>query len=204
MTKNGLVVAAFDFDGTITYRDSLFPFLMATYGRWCTLSGLGYLTPYLATDYLRGVGRQEMKERVLSHFLAGRTYEQVRKEGGNFAQCVLPGLVRPEALSRIRWHQRRGDRCVLISASIQPYIEPWAIDQGFDDILCSQVDVNHDGKLTGKLKGNNCRAEEKVRRLIACVGNKTQYTLYAYGDSRGDRELLALADHPYYREMPDE
>jgi len=204
MSTSKPIIAAFDFDGTITYRDSLFPFLMATFGRWRTLCGLSVLAPFILMDWVRGKSRQVMKERVLRHFVRGLPYEQMHREGSNFAKCIISSLIRPQALQRIRWHKSHGHRCILISASINLYVEPWGKETGFDDVLCSQVAVDEQGHLTGKLLGANCRAYEKVRRLEELIGDVSQYELYAYGDSKGDKELLDIADHAYYREMPSD
>lgn len=202
MDANKPVVAAFDFDGTITYRDSLLPFLMATFGRLKTLCGLALLAPLLLIDWLRGKSRQVMKERVLHYFVRGKSYEEMHREGSNFAKCIVINHIKPEALQRIRWHKSQGHRCILISASINLYIEPWGKETGFDDVLCSQVAVDRHGCLTGNLVGANCRAYEKVRRLEELIGDTSQFELFAYGDSKGDKELLEIADHAFYREMP--
>jgi HAD superfamily hydrolase (TIGR01490 family) len=114
----------------------------------------------------------------------------------------LPGLLREEALQRLAWHRRQGHRCVVISASLGVYVQPWALQAGFDEVIASRLETTADGCVTGKLAQGNCYGAEKVRRLEALLGDRAGYTLYAYGDSRGDRELLSLADHAYYRRMP--
>jgi phosphoserine phosphatase len=42
----------------------------------------------------------------------------------------------------------------------------------------------------------NCYGQEKVNRLLEVEPDRKNYYLYAYGDSRGDREMLAFADFP--------
>jgi len=87
---------------------------------------------------------------------------------------------------------------VLASASLELLLEPWARAAGVDDVLATRLEVR-DGRLTGRLAGPNCYGPEKVARLEALVGDLAGVELYAYGDSRGDRELLAAAQHPVYR-----
>jgi phosphatidylglycerophosphatase C len=142
------------------------------------------------------------KERVLMHCLSGMKVGELREQGERFAKLALPGLLRPEALARLAWHKASGHRCVAISASLDLYVHPWAVSAGFDDVIATHLEA-HDGCVTGKLLDGNCYGPEKVKRLAALLGDKSGYTLYAYGDSRGDRELLACADHAYYREMPN-
>jgi HAD superfamily phosphoserine phosphatase-like hydrolase len=91
---------------------------------------------------------------------------------------------------------------VVISASLDIYVRPWAIKAGFADVIATHLETREDGRVTGKLSGANCFGAEKVRRLEALLGPRSGYTLYAYGDSRGDKELLLSADYPYYRKIP--
>lgn len=195
-------IAAFDFDGTLTYHDSLLPFLQHSHGKWQTAYKLLALSPLLAYDVIRGADRQTMKERILTSFFKGYSVEEMMQRGKAFAEQELGKHVRPEGLKRLRWHQNQGHRCILISASIDIYLDPWAKSVGFNDIITSQMEFDSLGNATGRLVGKNCRRQEKVRRLEELVGPK-DYVLYAYGDSTGDKELLALADHPFMKEMPD-
>jgi len=101
-------------------------------------------------------------------------------------------------MDRLQWHLEQGHRCIIVSASIDIYLEPWAESFGVHDVICSRL-ASPNGFVTGKLMGANCWGPEKVRRLEEEFGNLEDYNLFAYGDSRGDRELLAAADHPFYR-----
>ncbi len=197
-------VAAFDFDGTISYRDTLVPFLVSVFGWARTLGGLAIVGPGLVLDYLRWRSRGQMKERLLTHFFSGLDISELRRKGSAFAADGLIYRLRPLAVKRIQWHQMQGHYCVLISASIEAYIEPWGKSMGFDDVLCTKLQTTPDGVITGHMEGGNCRGAEKTRRLKELIGDPKNATIYAYGDSAGDRELLAMADHAYYREMPDD
>lgn len=196
------IVAAFDFDGTITYRDSLLPFLFFRSGLIQTAWGLGLVAPFIALDVARGTDRQVMKERVLTRFFKGVPLDVLRRDAERFSKEQLPKQVRPEALERLRWHQDQGHRCILVSASVDLYLEPWAHAAGFHDVLSSRLAVDSEGRATGLLTGANCRGAEKVKRLEELLGPKSGYLLYAYGDSKGDKELLDLADHAYMKEWP--
>jgi phosphatidylglycerophosphatase C len=92
---------------------------------------------------------------------------------------------------------------VLASASLDLLVEPWARTAGVDDVLATRLQVR-DGRLTGLIAGRNCYGREKVARLRALLGDLAGVDLYAYGDSRGDRELLAAAQHPAYRPFHDD
>jgi len=201
---NKPVVAAFDFDGTLTYRDTLFPFLLHAAGATAFARQLFALTPTLAGYGLGMIRNDIAKQRVLARFFAGTALDVIRDRAVKFAEHQLPELIRPEAIHRFDWHRRQGHRCIVVSASLDLYVRPWALKMGFDDAIASHLETREDGRVTGNLSGGNCFGIEKVRRLEALLGPRNGYTLYAYGDSRGDKELLSSADYAYYRRMPGE
>lgn len=195
------VVAAFDFDGTLTRRDTFMAFLLHTAGPLQFSRHLTALLPTLAA-YGAGLLRNDVaKERVLTRFLTGMPLNQLQQQGEQFATRKLPRLLRPEAMARLDWHQTQGHRCLVVSASLELYLTPWAKQRGALDVIGSRLEVAEDGSVTGKLQGANCHGEEKVRRLQQLLGPRDTYTLYAYGDSPGDRPLLAYADRGFYRTM---
>ncbi|MBI3481020.1 MAG: HAD family hydrolase [Nitrosomonadales bacterium] len=200
---NKPVVAAFDFDGTLTRRDTLLPFLLHTLGAWAVARDALLLSPTLAGYALGLIDNGIAKERVLIRCLGGMRMADLQQLGERFAADVLPALLRDEAMQRLSWHKQQGHRCVVISASLELYVRPWALKAGFDDVAATHLEIRGDGYITGKLSGANCFGSEKVRRLEALCGGTGAYTLYAYGDSRGDKELLSAADHAYYRKIPD-
>lgn len=194
------IVAAFDFDGTITTRDSLLPFLLYASGKWKTFSKLLFLSPALLGYSLNLLSRQEAKERTLKNFFSGKPLKELQATAKAFAHSeTLKRLIKKSALERLQWHKNQHHRCILVSASIDLYLEPWTQLMGFDDLLCSNVEIINDQTISGRLSGLNCRGEEKIRRLETLLGPKDSYILYAYGDSSGDKELLQLADYPFYR-----
>lgn len=191
------VVAAFDFDGTITDGDSTTAFCRSEL-RSRLLPAVLRAVPVLAGYPLGLVARRHLKEAILTPLLGGREEAEVRARAAAWAARSLPGMVRPAALERLRWHRSQGHRVVLVSASLDFLLEHWARSAGVDDVLATRLEVR-EGRLTGRLAGCNCYGPEKVARLEALVGDLAGIELYAYGDSRGDRELLAAAQHPTYR-----
>jgi phosphatidylglycerophosphatase C len=195
------IVAAFDFDGTLTRCDSLLPFLHFSSGFGKFTGYLLQLAPTLVQFLFGKIGNQAAKEAVLARFFAGAEESKITELGARFAHQKLPSLLRQKAMARLRWHQKQGHYCALVSASLDVYLNPWGREMGFDAIICSQLEFNSENRITGRLVDANCYGVEKVRRLRQLVGNPS--VLYVYGDSRGDHELLKIADHAYYRYMPD-
>lgn len=193
------VIAAFDFDNTLTDRDSLLPFLFFLEGSLKTYKKLFFLLPSFVS-YLAGcISRQEAKEAILTAFFKGKNLQQLEKEAAVYAEQQLDFFLRPEAMKKLDWHQKQGHTCVIVSASIDLYLKPWADRHGIEHVISSQLALDEKGLITGKLEGKNCWGKEKVKRLTQAFGKKSRFQLYAYGDSRGDQELLGLADHPFYR-----
>lgn len=194
-------VAAFDFDGTLTRRDTIVPFLCSVSGCRALARGLPQALPVVALRALGALGATPAKERLFGIYLAGRPLPHVRRLATAFARERLPALLRPAALSRLAWHRSRGHRCLVVTASPDLYIAPWARAQGLE-LIASRLAVSAGGLLTGAHDGPVCEGREKASRLRAAIGERVG-PIYAYGDSAGDREMLALADHAYFRRMPD-
>ncbi len=195
--KEQKVVAAFDFDVTITTKDTFVPFLTRAFGRERVRLAFLRLAPEAARVLVGLSDRDRFKGRLVRALFAGDSVARLRETGREHAREII-NWVRPEARQRIEWHKRRGDRLVMVSASLDLYLDPVADALGFDDLLCTSPSVNYmvfDGGLVGK----NCRGPEKVSRLTNLLGNLSEYELHAYGDSEGDREMLAVANHAYLR-----
>lgn len=193
-------IAVFDFDKTITTCDSLLPFLFYAAGPIKTTAKLAVLSPYFIGFTLGLLPRQKTKEKTIASFFQGMPINSLQQLGESFASQQLDRWVKSEAIERLQWHQTQGHRCILVSASLDIYLTPWAMRYGFTDVLTSSLETNADGLITGNLQGLNCWGPEKARRLQALIEREPkQYKLYVYGDSLGDKDILAMADYPFYR-----
>ncbi len=198
-------VAAFDFDGTLTTGDSLGPYLLHGLGPAGFAAVLARQALPLAAYVLGLRSNEYAKTRLLRAALAGRRLDEVQRWSQHLLAHWLPQHTRADALQRLRAHQARGDVCLLVSASPDVYLQDVAQHWGFDALLCTRLAQDH-SRLSGELIGNNCHGPEKVRRLLswreAKLGAQAPWTLHAYGDSSGDKDMLALADYPYLRGQP--
>jgi phosphatidylglycerophosphatase C len=189
------VLAAFDFDKTVSTRDNVVPFLRAAVGAPRLLWALVRTTPRLVAAALNDRRRDAAKAALVRRTLTGYDTARLADVAARFADDVVERHLRVDVVQRIEWHRRQGHELVLVSASLATYLDLIAKKLGFDAVLATDVAVGDDGRLTGELVGPNVRGAEKVRRLDAWLGDRPAF-VWAYGDSSGDRELLARADQP--------
>jgi phosphatidylglycerophosphatase C len=191
-------VAAFDFDGTLARGDSLIPFLTRVCGRRAVARALAWHGPAIALA-LAGRGSRDLaKERFVSGLLRGRSAAEVATAGSAFASHLVARRLRPDMAARVAWHRGEGHQLVLVSASLTVYLAPVAEALGFDAVLATRLEVDDAGLLTGRLLGANVRGPEKAARLAAWLGDDAHdVELWAYGDSSGDHDLLALASSAF-------
>jgi phosphatidylglycerophosphatase C len=194
-------VAAFDVDGTLTWTDSFVLFL-----RFVT-SPLGYgvrmarAVPGLVPYGLGLAGRDRAKAAVVAAFLRGMPHGAYLDNCAAFAERAYPQIARADGLARLAAHAGVGQAPVFVSASLADYLKPWADKLGVAQVLATELEVRG-GVLTGRLAGPNCWGPQKAARLAAAFPGVP--VAAAYGDSRGDRELLELADGPDFRSFVDE
>lgn len=189
-------VAAFDFDGTLTRRDTLMGFLWAASDARGRARGLLASPPALLAYEARAVDNHRAKTWLVRAWLRGAEVEAVRAASDRYAETISR-LERPEALRRLAWHRALGDRVVVVTASFEVSVRAWVRRRGLRDVrvIGSRL-AAEGGRLTGALDGRSCAGAEKVRRLEPHLLGAE---LWAYGDSRGDTELLARADRAFYR-----
>jgi len=189
------VVAAFDVDGTLTTGDCVTPFLRRAAGRrlWTTL--LRHPLALGAAAARRD--RDRLKELACSA-LRGIESTEIEHLGEAFAREVGAGRLRDDTVARLRRHRELGHTVIFASASLDPYLVPRGRSLGVDAVVCTVLERGRDGRLTGRLVGANCRGAEKARRVRGWLREHdlADAELWAYGDSSGDDELLALADRP--------
>ncbi|MDP1539071.1 MAG: HAD-IB family hydrolase [Moraxellaceae bacterium] len=190
-------VVAFDFDGTLTYGESFFRFLWFVTPAWRFVLGALKSLPVLCRYALKMTSNAQAKEQVVACFLAGQSAQVVQSKADAFAHDVIPRTLRPQAVARLHGHLKQGHVCALVSATLAIYLRPWAHHMGFDTVLATELEVDANGRYTGKLATPNCYGPEKAVRLREHY--KIERILAAYGDTRGDREMLALAEQAHFR-----
>jgi phosphatidylglycerophosphatase C len=190
-------LVAFDFDGTITVKDSYTAFLKWRVGpvRYL-LGGLKLLPGLLA--YLVHRDRGRIKAEATAEFLKGVSKEDLEAEARTFAEICGPKLFRPDALAAWRRWRAEGATLVIVSASPDVVVAPFAEKLGADRLIATQIAYDDDDRLIGTFATPNCRGPEKIVRLKEVFGPDLKLKA-AYGDTSGDREMLAMAEIRGYR-----
>ena len=187
-------IYAFDFDGTITTKDTLIEFIR--YAKGSMALGLGFMR-YAHLLVLMIIGlypNYKAKQKVFAHFFKDTTLDDFNALCKAFA-ASSSHLLRPNAIEAINHAIKEGSEVLIVSASIDNWVQPFFPQV---KVVGTQIEVI-DGKLTGRFLSKNCYGQEKVNRILSLYPNRQDYHLTAYGDSRGDKEMLAFADESYFK-----
>ncbi len=190
-------LAIFDFDGTITYRDGFIPFMFFTHGVIRTVFKSFLLSPVLFLYVIKVLPNWKAKEIVFASFYKQWPEVRFNQRAAEYARKHLSLIVKASARERLQWHQEKGHKIVIVSASFENYLGVWCQKEGFD-CIATKIEIQ-DQKLTGRFASANCYGEEKVRRIKEKYNLNDFEYIYAYGDSRGDLPLKALANEFQYK-----
>ena len=185
-------VSAFDFDGTLTTKDTFLEFIKHTHGKVRFWSGFLLLSPVMALFKAGLIPNHRAKQMAFSFFFKGWKIEKFNGFCESFSAKIDAILCQPTNIL-LKEHIIEGNHIVIISASLENWIRPWAEKQGIRQIAGTKIEVIA-GSITGRFASKNCYGAEKVNRLLEIYPEREKYTLFACGDSRGDRELLNFAD----------
>ena len=190
-------IVAFDFDGTLTTHDSFTAFLRWKAEPFPYWLGLAALLPHiLAYGVNRDRGR--LKAAAAARFLGGLPSERLTADAESFAMERAQAMLRPDAVQAWRNWRAQGALMVIVTASPEPIVRPFARALGADLLIGTRLEVDEAGRVTGRFAGPNCRGPEKVVRLKQAFGEDVTLAA-AYGDTSGDREMLRIADVKGYR-----
>ncbi|HEY9162258.1 MAG TPA: HAD-IB family hydrolase [Desulfomonilia bacterium] len=188
-------LALFDFDGTISTRDTTWDFIFRACGKGRALGGIIRLVPISIAYSFKRIQHHDAKQAVIRHFFGDWEKEAFVEEARHYASEVVPTIIRPEALNRIKWHKSQGHTVAVVTGSLEILLSDWCTGLGLD-LIATGLDL--ESAQIG-LSTRNCFKEEKARRIREKYALESFECIHAYGDSSGDREMLALADIRYYK-----
>lgn len=187
----------FDFDGTLTNKDSFINFLIFSEGWPRCMAGLICLAPTIVAYALKIITNEKAKQTVFRWFFKGRKYDVLQEKAASYAKEGIPSILRKSEEQKLMWHKKEGHDIVLVSASFEVYLGEWC--KSIDiDCIGTKIEVK-DGYVSGAFLTRNCYGPEKVKRIREKYNPQEYNLIYAYGDTRGDREMLELAHEKYYK-----
>lgn len=193
--KKAIQLVVFDFDGTITLCDTFIEFAKKAIGKSRLFKTIIYCSPWLAAWKLGIIAGGSAKQKLFAAIYRGRSYDWLVKQGEKFAG-IIESFTRQEILQALHDYTTKGCQVFILSASMPEWIRPWASRHGIlaDHVIGTECEVDDNGIITGEFATPNCYGAEKVRRLTDVVGDLSSYYITAYGDSKGDFDLFAIAD----------
>lgn len=188
-------IAFFDFDGTLTRHDSFIQFALFAKGRYGLIKAMIKSLPELLKWKLGIISNSEAKEALFGSLFRGMKMDVFQEYGKKFASYI-EGDLRVGMIQKLKYHQHQGDKVIIVSASIGDWIRPWATDNGIDEVLATEAEVDDDNILTGKFRTRNCHGQEKANRIKQLFPDIDHHETWAYGDSSGDDAMLSIVTHP--------
>ena len=190
-------IAVFDFDGTLTRKDSLLVFIRYTRGSFRFITGFIFLSPWLLAMKAGLISNQKGKEIVLQYFFGGMPQPFFDDWCRKFAETQIPALIRPGALEEIQRLRQENVAVVVVSASPENWLQHWTRPNGL--LLIGTLLQVSDGRMTGRIEGKNCHGTEKVRRIREKYPAEHTEIIAAYGDTKGDLPMLEMAQKRHWK-----
>lgn len=185
----------FDFDGTITNKDTLFDFFSFSFPDAYKSAFIKFVPLFLAAKF-KIAKAEAVKRKFITHFLKGKSLEELE----NLAQVYFENrknvILRPKAIEYIKDLAKEENK-YIVTASLDIWVSPFAKYLGVR-LISTQADFTH-GIFNGNFKTPNCNYKEKVVRIVKEIQLSQFQEIYAFGDSKGDKYMLDLATHPHFR-----
>lgn len=192
-------IAFFDFDGTVTRKDTMLELIRYARGAAAYWTGLCLISPWLVAMKAGLLSKQRAKERLLAYFFKETDEGDFASLCGSFCEKVIPRLIREDAMEAILKHRNQNTEIVIVTASAENWVAPWCIQHNLR-YICTRLEIK-EHRVTGKILGKNCNGPEKVSRIKEIYNTAEYETIYCYGDTKDDEGMLQLATHPFFREF---
>jgi HAD superfamily hydrolase (TIGR01490 family) len=193
-------LALFDFDGTVTTRETFADFIRYAAPASRTRAGAIALSPMVVGYRLGWISGHRIRAAAIRVGLSGLRHAALEAHGRKFARDRIPSLLRPEMMARIDWHRGRGDHVCVVTGALDTYMQPWCDAEGLD-LLSSQLRID-EGRAAGRYLGAQCVAAEKARRIGERFDLTAYRAVHAYGDTAEDFDMLRLAHYAQFRGHP--
>lgn len=192
-------IVVFDFDGTLTKKDTLLEFIKYCKGKKAFIIGFLLYSPLLIAYKLKLYPNWKIKQKIFSYFFKGMSLDKFNNLCNNFFKERHSNLLYESAVKKIDEYISTNTEVIIISASIENWVIPFGKYLKVNEVLGTKLETDKNGIITGKFLSKNCYGKEKVRRLRKIISDRESYNIIAFGDSKGDKELLEFANIGHYK-----
>lgn len=182
----------FDFDGTLTTRDTILPL-----GLFLARKGpnkykkMSLLILHLIMLKLRLITNHALKVRFCELLMKNESEEVIEKAAWTFVQDYVREILRKPVVERLLNHVQKGDEVYLVSSNFGFVLRGLRGKWALSGVVATEAEVDG-GRFTGRIAGRSCEGKAKLARVVSCFGEPRVRAATAYGDSRGDHELLSF------------
>lgn len=186
----------FDFDGTITKKDTMFLFLNFVNPSKYRIQFLLHIPLFILLK-LGLADAEKVKKSFVSSLLKGKSEKKLKASAQQFFDLHHESIMRQTAVDFIHNIDHELTDSYIVSASLDIWVQPFADYYKLTLISTKAEFVN--GYFTGDFSTPNCNGIEKVNRIKEELQGKKFDKKIAFGDTEGDRAMLNFADEGHFR-----
>ncbi|WP_426477595.1 HAD family hydrolase [Chryseobacterium sp. CBSDS_008] len=186
----------FDFDGTLTYKDTMFMYLKFYDSTKYRIQFLRHVPLFILLK-LKLAETEKVKKSFIGSILKGQTQEKIEQKSKQFFEQHYPKIVRENALDFIKNIDRNNTQSLLVTASLDIWVKPFAEELKMQ-LVSTRAEFKN-GIFTGNFIGKNCNGKEKLIRIKEEINNSKYDKIIAFGDTSGDRPMLKWANEGHYQ-----
>ncbi|KQT16785.1 HAD family hydrolase [Chryseobacterium sp. Leaf404] len=186
----------FDFDGTLTYKDTMFMYLKFYNSSKFRIQFLKHIPLFILLK-LKLADTEKVKKSFIGSILKDQPETKIRKKAQQFFETHYPKIIRDNALDFIENIDHKSTESFLVTASLDIWTEPFA--DAFKMKLVSTKAEFKNGIFTGNFIGKNCNGKEKLERIKKEISDRKFDKIIAFGDTSGDRPMLNWANEGHYQ-----
>ena len=185
----------FDFDGTLTYKDTMFLYLKFYNSAKFNFQFLKHVPLFILLK-LKLANAEKVKKSFISSILKGQSKTKIEEKSQQFFEKYYPEIIRENAIEFIKNIDREHTESYLVTASLDIWVKPFA-EKFKMNLLATRAEFKND-IFTGNFVGNNCNGGEKVHRIKEALQGKKFDKTIAFGDTSGDKEMLEWANESHF------
>ena len=186
----------FDFDGTLTYKDTMFLFLKFYNPSKFNTQFIKYIPLFILVKMKLG-DVEKIKRSFIGSILKGQTRSKIERKAQEFFDQSYPEIIRENALEFIKNIDPDNTESYLVTASLDIWVKPFA--EKFKMNLIATKAEFKDDVFTGKFVGKNCNGREKLVRIQSEIAGKKYDKSIGFGDTDGDKEMLKWVDEQQFK-----